>query len=153
MSENKNIFGCFVSYQSLMYDSTEIQKDNAKKQGDLLRKYIWGDKGICDTLKKLNNKDYGQDLELALFQFYVNPIQYELDNLKEIESYRKKEKAIGIPIIINDEKFFSKSEEGRYDFLKNSILQKIDLLTEVVKKRKLDTNMDLLKADLHKLLR
>lgn len=152
MSDDKNIFGCYVSYPSLMYDAIELQKENAKKQGDLFRQYVWGEEGICDTLKKLNRDDYGKDLKLALFQFYINPIAYELDNLKEIEAYRKNEKSIGIPIIVTDENFFSKSEEGRYSFLKQSILQKLDLLTEVVKKKKLDTKMDLLKADLQKLL-
>ena len=80
MDNDKNIFGCFVSYPSLMFDATEIQKDNAKNQGDLFRQYIWGENGICDTLKKLNHCDYGEDLKLALFQFYVNPIPYELEN-------------------------------------------------------------------------
>ena len=152
MSDVKNIFGCYVSYPSLMYDATELQKENAKKQGDLFRQYVWGDKGICDTLKKLSQDDYGKDLKLALFQFYLNPIAYELDNLKGIESYRKNEKSIGIPIIITDENFFSKSEEGRYSFLKQSILQKLDLLAEVVKKKKLDTKMEQLKTDLQKIL-
>ena len=152
MNNDKNIFGCYVSYPSLMYNATELQKENAKNQGDLFRQYIWGEKGICDTLKKLNNEDYGRDLKLALFQFYVNPIAYELDNLKEIEPYRKNEKSIGIPVIVTDANFFNKSEEGRYSFLKQSVLQKLDLLGEVVKKRKLDTKMDLLKADLLQIL-
>ena len=39
----------------------------------------------------------------------------------------------------------------RYSFLKQSILQKLDLLAEVVKKKKLDTNMEL-KTDLQKIL-
>lgn len=114
--------------------------------------YIWGEKGICDTLKKLKHEDYGKDLVLALFQFNVKPTPMELQRLKEIESYRKNEKSIGIPIIVNDENFFSKSEEGRYSFLKQSILQKLDLLAEVVKKKKLDTNMEQLKTDLQKIL-
>ena len=147
MSDDKNIFGCYVSYPSLMHDATELQKENAKKQGDLFRQYVWGEKGICDTLKKLNRDDYGKDLKLALFQFYVNPIAYELDNLKEIEAYRKNEKSIGIPIIVNDENFFSKSEEERYSFLKQVVLQKLDLLAEVIKKKKLDTNIELLKTN------
>jgi hypothetical protein len=147
MSDDKNIFGCYVSYPSLMYDATGLQKENAKKQGDLFREYIWGERGIGDILKKLHNEDYGTDLRLALFQFYVNPIAYELDSLKEIESYRKNEKSIGLPIIVNDENFFSKSEDRRYSFLKQSILEKLDLLAEVVKKRKLDTKIDLLKSD------
>lgn len=152
MSNDKNIFGCYVSYPSLTYDATELQKENAKKQGDLFRQYVWGDKGICDALKKLNRDDYGKDLKLALFQFYVNPIAYELDNLKEIEAYRKNEKSIGIPIVVNDKNFFSQTEEGRYSFLKQAILQKLDLLVEVVKKKKLDTNIEQLKIDLLQIL-
>jgi hypothetical protein len=152
MSNDKNIFGCFVSYPSLMFDATEIQKENAKKQGDLFRTYIWGDKGICETLKKLRYENYGNDLIFALFQFYVNPMTYELEHLKEIEVYRKKEKSIGIPIVINDKNFFNKSEEERRSFLKQTILQKMDLLAEVVKKKKLDTKIDLLKADLLKIM-
>lgn len=147
-----NIFGCFVSVTQPYADAKQELKNLALEQGRLFRMYIWGDQGICPTLKKLIYKDYGEDLRLALFQFYVNPLPVEMQNLKQIESYRKKEKAIGIPIIITDENFFSKSEKDRQDFLKQSILQKLDLLTEVVKKRKLDTNMDLLKSDLNTLL-
>ena len=152
MSEDKNIFGCFVSSGSAHFEDSQETKDLAIKKGEIFRAYIWGDKGICDTLKKLNQDDYGKDLKLALFQFYVNPIPYLLQALKEIEAYRKNEKSIGIPIVINDENFFSKSEEGRYDFLRESILQKLDLLGEVVKKKKLDTNMELLKSDLKNIL-
>jgi hypothetical protein len=152
MRDEKNIFGCYVSYPSLMYDATELQKENAKKQGDLFNQYVWGEKGICNTLKKLNHEDYGKDLKLALFQFYVNPIAYELDNLKQLEPYRKNEKSIGIPIVINDKNFFSQMEEGRYKFLTQVIFQKLELLAEVVRKKKLDTKMDLLKADLLRFL-
>ena len=119
--------------------------------GALFRNYIFGENGIADRLKKLNHEDYGTDLLLILFQFQVNPIPYLLQNLKEIENYRKNEKSIGIPVIINDDNFFRKSEEGRYDFLKKSILHKLDLLEEVVKKKKLDTDMKKLKEDLNNL--
>jgi hypothetical protein len=152
MNDDNEIFGCFISYQALGFDSNKEDEELSKSQGDLFRTYIWGEKGISDTLKKLNNEEYGKDLKLALFQFYVNPIPIELQSLKEIESYRKNEKSIGIPIIVTDENFFSKSEEGRYSFLKQSILQKLDLLAAVVSKRKLDTNMELLKADTMKVL-
>jgi len=152
MNNDRNIFGCYVSYPSLMYDATELQKEAARKQGDLFREYVWGERGICNILKKLNWDDYGKDLKLALFQFYVNPIAYESNSLKEIESYRKNEKSIGVPIIVTDKNFFSQSEEGRYNFLKQSILQKLDLLAEVVKKKKLDTKMEQLKSDLQRIL-
>ena len=75
-----------------------------------------------------------------------------LNALKEIENYRKKEKSIGVSIVVTDENFFNKSEEGRYNFLKDSILQKLGLLNESVKKKKLDTNMELLIDDVKKVL-
>ncbi len=152
MNDDKNILGCYVSATQAYPDADQQTKDLASEQGRLFRTYIWGDKGICDTLKKLNNEDYGKDLKLALFQFYVNPIPIMEQALKEIEPYRKNEKSIGMPVVVNDKNFFSKSEEGRYSFLKQSILQKLALLAEVVKKKKLDTKMDLLKSDLQKLL-
>jgi hypothetical protein len=72
--------------------------------------------------------------------------------LKEIERYRPKERAIGIPIIIHDENFFNRSDLERRTFLRNVILEKLDLLAVVVKRNKLDTNIELLKADVAKLL-
>ena len=154
MEENDKFLGCFTSGPAIIYDANKTEKERLIEQedkseiGKLFNSYIWGEKGVSNILKKLKNEDYGNDMSIILFQFYVNPIQYMLEHLKPIESYRKNEKSIGIPIIVNDENFFSKSEEGRYDFLKQSILQKLDLLTEVVEKKKLDTNMALLKSDL-----
>lgn len=140
MGDENYIIGCFAS------------TNMGDKQGVLFRTYFWGDEGIGNVLKALSYENYGNAMKRILFQFYVNPIPYEQQNLKEIESYRVREKAIGIPIIVTNENFFSKSEEGRYSFIKQSILQKLDLLSEVMKKKKLDTKMDLLKADLEKLL-
>ncbi|GAA4105685.1 hypothetical protein [Mucilaginibacter panaciglaebae] len=150
MSDTENIFGCFVSITEADPNASQEIRALASEQGDLFRTYIWGDKGISDTLKKLKHVKYGKDLRLALFQFYVNPIPIQEQNLKVIEDYRKREKSIGIPIIINDENFFCKSEEMRYSFLEQSILQKLDLLAEVVKKKKLDTNIEQLKMDFKK---
>jgi hypothetical protein len=148
MNNDKNIFGCFFK---VGFDPSLTEQDFSNL-ANTFKDYIWGEKGICDTLKKLNNADYGKDLKLALFQFNVKPTAIELQKLKEIEPYKAKEKAIGIPIIVTDENFFSKTEDGRYSFLKHSILQKLDLLAEVVKKKKLDTNMEQLKIDLQKIL-
>ena len=150
IDNNNSILGCFVS-TTANSESQPEEQNRIFEQGKIFRSYIWGEKGICDTLKQLNHEDYGKDLKLALFQFYVNPIQYKLENLKEIESYRKNEKSIGIPIIINDKNFFSKSEKERYAFLRRSIFEKLDVLAEVVKKKKLDTRVDILKAELDKI--
>lgn len=150
--DKNNILGCYVSITQANPNADFETKSLAIEQGQLFRSYIWGENGINEVLKTLNHVDYGKDLSIILFQFYVNPIPYMRQSLKEIDGYRKKEKSIGIPIIIDNENFFSKSEEDRYSFLKQAILQKIDLLAEVVKKKKLDTRMDLLKSDIEKIL-
>lgn len=143
-----NIFGCFLSYQSLMYDATDKQKEIAKEQGDLFHSYIWKIGGIDDMLKKLKYETYGTDIKLILLQFYIKPLPFELVNLNKIENYRKNEKSIGIPIIIDDDNFFSKSDKGRYLFIRNILLEKLDMLHTIVKKKKLDTDIDKLKYDL-----
>jgi hypothetical protein len=153
MEEKDGFLCCFVSITTGNYNDDQKVRDLASEQGKLFRTYIWGEKGICRSLKKLKNETYGKDLAIILFQFYVNPLPIQLQNLKEIESYRKKEKSIGIPVIVNNENFFNKSEAARYAFLKQSIYQKLDVLAEVVKKNRLDTKIDSLKSDLQKILR
>jgi hypothetical protein len=149
MSEDENVLGCFVSGPSLYHDAGHEQEKLAEEQG---RSYIWGTKGISETLKKLKHEDYGKDIVLILLQFYLNPIPYELQGLKEIENYRRGEKSIGIPIIVSNENFFNKSDEDRYKFLHKAILEKIDLLADVVNKKKFDTKIDLLRKDLNNIL-
>jgi len=147
---NNEILGCYVQFG---FDPNLSEQD-FNDLDKAFTPYIWSAKGIAPILKELKkNSYYGKDLELALFQFYVKPTPLELQHLKEIGRFSNKEKSIGIPIIVTDENFFSKSEEERYDFLKQSILQKMDLLAEVVKKKKLDTNMEQLKMDLMKILK
>ena len=152
MNNDTEIFGCYVSITLAMPTADQKTKDLFNEQGKLFRSYIWGEKGVSDILKKLKHEDYGNDLKLILFQFYVNPIPCELEHLEPIERYRKKEKSIGIPIVVNNDNFFSKSEEERYHFLQQSIFEKMDILAEVVKRKKLDTKMDLLKSDLKRIL-
>jgi hypothetical protein len=148
MREKTNILGCTeIAYYN--HNLSEKENEDLRESFSL---FLRGKDGIVNTLKSLNWEKYGKDIELILFQFEVNPVPYVLEHLKEIESYRKKEKSIGIPIIITDENFFDKSEKERCDFLKTSILQKMDLLEEVVKKKKLDTNMELLKKDIQEVL-
>ena len=146
--DKTNILGCFFK---IGFDP-KLKEQDFQDIANQFRPYIWGEKGISNQLKTLKIDDYGKDLKLALFEFHVKPTSVELQYLKDIESYRKKEKSIGIPIIITDENFFNKTEEERYVFLKVSIMQKMDLLEAVVKRRKLDTNMKQLKSDLEKAL-
>lgn len=96
--------------------------------------------------------DYGQDFHLVLFQFYVKPIPYLRDSLREIENYRRKEKSIGIPLIIDEENFFKLDIADRQIFLKRTILDKLELLKEKVKRNKLDPDILGLKKEVEKLL-
>ncbi|MDR0866128.1 MAG: hypothetical protein LBO74_14525 [Candidatus Symbiothrix sp.] len=148
METMTNILGCSFS---ICYNPNLSEKEN-EGLSEYFRLFLWDTEGLVNALKPLNRKKYGKDMELILFQFEVNPVPYLLEHLKEIENYRKKEKAIGIPIIVNDENFFNTSEKDRYNFIKTSIMQKMDLLEDVVKKKKLDTNMELLKKDLREVL-
>lgn len=143
-----NILGCFLK---VGFDPN-LKRGEAHELGNQVSSYIWGERGISDKLKTLKSVDYGNDLDLVLLEFHVKPTLTELSYLKEIGSYRKKEKSIGVPIIITDENFFSKTEEERYRFLKESILNKMSFLANVVKRRKLDTDVNKLKADVDKIL-
>jgi hypothetical protein len=151
MNENDNILGCFVSKEPVYHDSDQKTIDTAREKGNLFCKYIWGESGICNKLKTLKHEKYGKDIVLILFQFYLNPFPEQLDHLKEIERYRKKEKAIGVQIIVNDNNFFNKKEKERQLFFSQTILNKIELLSKVVKRNKLDTKIELLKIDIEKL--
>ena len=144
--EDMNILAFFLSYPSLPIDASDEASEEAIKRGDEFRTYIWGEMGIDVLLKSLSYIDYGKDLKRILFQFYIMPCDYEQIHIKEIEQYRKKEKAIGIPIIVK-RSFFQFSETERREFLVSSMLSKFNILGNVVKNKKLDTNMTKLVHD------
>lgn len=142
--EDMNILAFFLSYPSLPIDASDEAPEEAIKRGDEFRTYIWGEMGIDVLLKSLSYIDYGKDLKRILFQFYIMPCDYERIHIKEIEQYRKK--AIGIPIIV-ERSFFQFSETERREFLVSSMLSKFNILGNVVKNKKLDTNMTKLVHD------
>jgi hypothetical protein len=148
MKETTNILGCTFS----ICNNPDLSENENKYLTNSFRLFLWDKEGLANAINQISKYQYGKDMELILFQFEVNPSPYLLQYLKPIENYRKKEKAIGIPIIVTDENFFGKSKPERYNFIKESILQKMELLAEVVKKKKLDTNMELLKKDLQAVL-
>jgi hypothetical protein len=139
MKNEQGIFGFFVS--STIGDN----------QGDQFRNYIWSKNQKHYKLQNLKSEKYGNDIIFILFQFYVNPIPYLINNLKEIDNYRKKEKSIGLPFIIDKINFFEKNEEQRQKYILETILKKIDLISDIVKKKKLDTKIDILKEDVYKI--
>lgn len=134
IADNK-IFGFYASLPSS--ESHEV----------LVKKYIWGENGLNEKLMPLKWQTYGQDLELILIQFYVNPDLRLREALKEIGSYSRKEKSIAIPIILDQENFFRHNEIERQEFFKSTINQRLDLLNEKVKRNKLDLNLKKLKID------
>jgi hypothetical protein len=153
MHENDdNILGCFISHPANYSDTDADTVAIRRGKAEIFAEYVWGEFGIRDPLTSLKRSDYGKDLKLALFQFYVLPIIEELAYLKEIERYRPKERAIGIPIIVHDYNFFSKSDLERRRFLRQAILDKLELLAHVIKRNKLDTNLELLKSDVARVL-
>jgi hypothetical protein len=135
-----NIIGFFASFNGPGQDQDQVKA------------YLWGDNGLKNRLKSLKWQNFGQDFHLILFQFYVNPIPYEREHLREIESYRRKEKAIGIPVILDEENFFKLNEVDRQKYLADIILNKLDLLREKVKRNKLDLNISQLKNNIEALL-
>lgn len=74
------------------------------------------------------------------------PCDYERIHIKEIEQYRNNEKSIGMPIVV-ERSFFQLSETERREFLVSSMLSKFNTLENVVKNKKLDTNMKKLVHD------
>ncbi len=133
--EDDNIFGFYASFQS------------GESDQKLVKKYLWGEGGLKEQLKTLKWQPYGQDFHFILFEFYVNPIPNLRDALKEMGSYRSKEKSIGIPIIIDNANFFELNELNRQKFLKSALIKRLELLKEKVKRNKLDLDIQKLIND------
>ena len=130
-----NIFGFYASFQS---DETDHE---------LVKKYLWGKDGLKEQLKSLKWQTYGKDFHLILFEVYVKPIPYLRDALKEMGSYRRKEKSIGIPVILDHENFFRLTETDRQKFLHLTIIKRLELLRDKVKRNKLDLKIEKLITD------
>ena len=118
---------------------------------EFIKQILWGENGIKNQFISLKSEDYGTDISLILFEFYINPIPYLRENLKEIGSYRKKEKSIGIPTLLDNENFFNLNKNEQNEYLKNTILNKLTLVKEKVKRNKLNFNIDELILDVKKL--
>jgi len=137
---DNNIIGFYASFHSGETDQ------------ELVKQYLWGTNGLKEQLKNLKWQKYGQDFHIILFEFYVKPIPYLRNTLKEIGSYRRKEKSIGIPVILEHENFFKLTEVDRHKFFHSTILIKLELLKEKIKRNKLDLNIEKLITDIDKIL-
>ena len=134
-TNSDNLLGFYASFNGPGKDQDEIKN------------YLWGENGLKEKLLSLKWQDYGNDFRLILFQFHTNPIPYERENLRVIENYRRKEKSIGIPIIVDNENFFKLDEIKRQDFFRTTIIDRLQLLKEKVKRNKLDLDIDKLIPD------
>jgi hypothetical protein len=140
VTEQDNLIGFYASFNA------------GENQEEKVRSYLWGEKGLKEKLKSLKWKDYGTDFKLILFQIYTNPILFERQHLKEIENYRRKEKSIGIPVIIDQKNFFKLNESDRQEFFRKTIQKRLDLLNERVNRNKLDLDIVRLKKNIDELL-
>lgn len=141
MTEQDSLLGFYGSFG---FDDPNTEK---------VRSYLWGENGLDGKLKSIKPDTFGKDFDLILFQVYSNPVSELRDNLKEIESYRKKEKSIGISIVLDDTNFFHLDEQARQVFLVDVILEKLDRLKEVVARRRLDLDVNQLKQQVEQLLK
>ena len=152
MAKEKGLIGCFISGPSVLWDATEAEKQSAASEGELFRKYIWGDDGLDNRLKGLKNATYGQDVVLILFEFILKPLPLEVAGRKSLESYRKKEKSIGLTLFIDDRNFFKHSADRQPLILGDMILEKLTALSNLIRKKKLDTNIERLEQDIKSLM-
>lgn len=137
--ENKEIIGYFLS-GNMDDDSIHV-----------FRKYIYGENGIKNKTDTLLSEDLFKELNLILFKFYINPIEYYLKNLEQV-SFSKKEKAIDYSIIINQENFFEKTEKERKEFIQNEILKGLHVMGEILKQKNILVNLDVLIKDFELIL-
>lgn len=135
-----NIFGFYASF---MKGETEEEQ---------VLQYLWGVSGLKEQLKSLKWQSFGDDIHLILFQIYVKPIPYLRNVLKEIGNFRRKEKSVGIQIILDQSNFFNLSETDRHKFFHITILKRLELLKEKVKRNKLDLDIEKLKTETNRLL-
>lgn len=97
MNQHESICGFFLK---VGFDPN-LSLQDLLQLANSFRPYVWSAQGIGGGLVKLKCGSFGNDLVLALFQFYVKPSAPELQRMKPIESYREKDRSIGIPIIVN----------------------------------------------------
>lgn len=140
---SNNILGCTV----IIYpDSDESEEKKLKRNriGEEFRNLIWGEDGeggIAQKLKVIPYEPYGNDLEFILIGFQVTPIEYSRNAIKDVDGYSRKEKSIGVNIII-EEDFFTLSKEEQFNHIKKAILSRLDMLKRTIARRKLDTDID-----------
>lgn len=99
---SKNILGVYATLNDNL-DEDEHKKTLRVLKNTQFRDYLWGKDGYggpSKVLKQLTSDTYGQDVELILLQFNVNPVLEWSQPTKEIENFRPKESlsVYGLPL-------------------------------------------------------
>ncbi|WP_109672055.1 hypothetical protein [Dyadobacter jejuensis] len=115
--------------------------------------YVWKENGL-DTLMdlKLAKKNYGDDLDLLLIQYYVEgKFSSYLPEEPKVGNYLKKNKDIAVAIAVTRDVFHDRNEFERREFIVNSTLNAIELVRKRLIKKKLDIDFDSLIRDVKEL--
>lgn len=151
-----NVFGVYARFQRDGYETTQSAIDEREQMAKDFREYLWGadhESGLAGALRTLRSDSYGSDVNLILLQFNVNPlINSPFPEPKEIESYRPKEKSIGVWITITKENFFSKTDVEKDAFIRDVVVDRLEQVRARFNNRKLDVDMDRLIEDTKRLL-
>lgn len=148
--KKENIIGFFLSL-NIPSGSDEKEEEYYEGLGQEFAGYIWSPSGLANRLKTLEYQAFGKDIKLILFELNVFADQGKRAVLKDID-YRQREKAVGLPIFIDKNNFFDKSESARLEFLKKEILDKMNLMSDLVKSKNLDTKIEDLTAGIKEIL-
>lgn len=149
---SKNILGVYARLNDNP-DEDKHKKTLRVLHNTQFRDYLWGKDGhggLSKALKQLTD-DYGQDVELILLQFNVNPVLEWSQPTRQIENFRPKEKSVGVWITIDND-YFDKDEKDRNQYVKDVILSRLQDLKKRFKARKFDIDMDKLISDVDRLL-
>lgn len=142
----------FFSLLTIPSDASDEEEIYYEKLADEFQDYLWGKNGINKKLEKLNSQIYGNDICLILFEFNLFSSDISMKASVANKPYRPKEKSYSVPIEVNSQNFFEKTEPNRNIFLHTTILDKLEQLALYVKANNLDTKIDKLITDVRKLI-
>jgi hypothetical protein len=125
----------------------DITQEQGKKLIDYFDSII-----RLEEIYNLDYAKYGKDLEMILFYQYIYPYPELKSNIKSIPSYSKKEKSIGINIIIEDI-FVGLSEAEKVKYVLHELLGGLNKASDIIRIKKLDTKIDLLIQDITEILK
>jgi hypothetical protein len=146
-----SIFGYYVSYEH-RYDFTSEEEEKYNAKSKTVNDIVWGEAGIKKKTADILTRDYGTDIDLILFEIYVTPNDDVIDLLSRVHKYKKKEKAFGLPIIVNEVEF--RLAKGRLQkLLENKLLEELDKIQPYIKQKAMKIDVEKLTNDLRQSLR